>query len=225
MLKIKVIHFKNEPKQNYFAPEWNWYLFETHINKIDFDDLAKLCLSKEKEILKLPSSIDTDNKISDGYTGLGKNSTTSKFQHYNVLKWKNKNITLLKEFIIEFHNEILKHFKYPLIKELWAQCWVNIMKKDQKIKTHIHGTGPTTYLGGHFCVQCNNTSTYYINPINQINNPFTYKSVNEVGKITLFQNNIPHYTDIHKGENDRITIAFDLETTKPKERNNYLRLI
>lgn len=226
MSKMKVINFRSEPKQNYFSPEWNWYLFETHINKINFNDLAKFCLSKKNEILKLPSSINPNtNKIIDGETGLGKNSTTSKFKNYNVLKWKNKNITLLKESIVEFHNEILKYFKYPLIEELWAQCWVNIMKKGQKIKPHLHGVSPTIYLGGHFCVQCNNTSTYYINPINQLNEPVTYKSINEVGKLTIFQNNIPHYTDIHKGNKDRITIAFDLVTTKPERRNNYLRLI
>ena len=225
MLKIKVINFKSEPKQNYFAPEWNWYLFETHINKIDFDDLTKFCLSKKNKILKLNSSI-YNNKFTDGGTGLGKNSTTAKFKNYNVLKWKNKNITLLKKSIVEFHNEILGYFKYPLIEELWVQCWVNIMKKGQKIKPHLHGVTPTTYLGGHFCVQCNNTSTYYINPINQIKDPVIHKSFNEVGKLTIFQNNIPHYTDIHKGKKDRITIAFDLKTTiKPEERNNYLRLI
>ena len=47
--------------------------------------------------------------------------------------------------------------------------------------------------------------------MNQINDPETYKSKNEVGKITLFQNCIPHYTDIHQDEKERITIAFDLK--------------
>ena len=86
------------------------------------------------------------------------------------------------------------------------------MRKGEKIKPHIHGIDPTTYLGGHICVQCDDTSTHYLNPINQINDPLTYESTNEVGKITLFQNNIPHYTDMHDSDKERVTIAFDLHT-------------
>ena len=36
------------------------------------------------------------------------------------------------------------------------------------------------------------------------------ESKNEIGKIILFQSNIPHYTTVHKSEKERITIAFDL---------------
>jgi len=217
MFKIKVVNFKSEPKQTFFAPEWNYYMFETNVDNIDFNEVSKLCLKKQKEILKLP------DYVNDGYTGLGKNTTTSKYANYNVLKWKNKNIELIKKTIIRFHNEILKYFNQPLVNELWIQCWVNIMKKGQQIKPHLHNTAPYTYLGGHICVQCENTTTNYINPINQINVPELYKSKNEIGKITLFQNNIPHYTSKHNSNKERITIAFDLSLTKV--RNNYLRII
>jgi len=67
-----------------------------------------------------------------------------------------------------------------------------------------------------------NTATHYINPVNQINDPEIYSSKNDPGKITLFQNCIPHYTDIHKGNQERITIAFDL--TVKKEADNFIRL-
>jgi hypothetical protein len=217
MFNIKVVNFKSEPKQTFFAPEWNYYMFETNVDNIDFNEVSKLCLKKQKEILKL------SDYVNDGYTGLGKNTTTSKYANYNVLKWKNKNIELIKKTIIRFHNEILKYFNQPLVNELWIQCWVNIMKKGQQIKPHLHNTGPYTYLGGHICVQCENTTTNYINPINQINVPELYKSKNEIGKITLFQNNIPHYTSKHNSNKERITIAFDLSLTKV--RNNYLRII
>ena len=49
------------------------------------------------------------------------------------------------------------------------------MRKNEYIKPHAHSFGPDTYLGGHFCVSCENTSTYYINPINQINKPEVFK--------------------------------------------------
>ena len=98
------------------------------------------------------------------------------------------------------------------------------MKKGEKINPHLHDISPNCYLGGHICIQCNDTSTYYLNPLDQINEPSTFKSKNEVGKITLFQQYITHYTDVHKSNKERITIAFDLTIKKPTT-DNYLRLI
>ena len=219
---IKIINFKSAQKNNFFAPEWNYYIFESKIHKINFNNLSKCLLKKEKEILKLPPTFKV-GKITDGYTGLGKNSTTMRFNRYNVFNWKNKNISLLKENIINFHNNIINYFKLPPVNELYIQCWVNIMRKGEKIQPHIHGVRPDTYLGGHICIQCNNTSTNYINPINQINDPEIYSSKNEIGKITLFQNNIPHFTDIQNTNNERITLAFDLSLVKLDD--NYVRII
>jgi len=219
---IKIINFKSAQKNNFFAPEWNYYIFESKIHKINFNNLSKCLLKKEKEILKLPPTFKV-GKITDGYTGLGKNSTTMRFNRYNVFNWKNKNISLLKENIINFHNNIINYFKLPPVNELYIQCWVNIMRKGEKIQPHIHGVRPDTYLGGHICIQCNNTSTNYINPINQINDPEIYSSKNEIGKITLFQNNIPHFTDIQNTNNKRITLAFDLSLVKLD--HNYVRII
>jgi len=220
--KFKIINFKSQPKNNFFAPEWDYYLFELNINKVNFANLTKYILKKESEILNLPYTIK-NGKVTDGYTGLGKNSTTIRFNQYNVFLWKNENITILKNIIIDFHNNILKYFKQPPIKDLYIQSWVNIMRKGDQIKPHIHEVNPDTYLGGHICVQCKETSTNFINPINQINDPEIYSSINEVGKITLFQNNIPHYTDINNSNNERITIAFDLNTKKVD--NNYLKIL
>ena len=209
---FKIINFKSEPKQTYFAPEWSYYLFERNIEQINFNSLADFILDKEKEILKLSVNKDDYNKFTDGYTGLGEKSTTSRFSKYNVLNWDHENIETIKNEILSFHKDILEYFKQPLPNELYINCWTNIMRKGEQIKPHIHGVKPTTYLGGHICVKCDGTSTHYINPINQINDPLTYESKNEVGKITLFQNNIPHYTDMHDSDKERITIAFDLHT-------------
>jgi hypothetical protein len=218
-----VINFKSEPKETFFAPEWNYYLFEKKLNQINFNNLANFILSKEKEILKLPVNTFDGGKVKDGYTGLGEQSTTARFDKYNVLNWNIEEIKIIKNEILNFHNAILKYFKQPLPSELYINCWTNIMKRGESIKPHIHGVHPRTYLGGHICVQCKDTSTYYINPINQINEPMTHRSKNEVGKITLFQNNIPHYTDIHNSDEERITIAFDLHRFISK--NTYLKLM
>ena len=51
-------------------------------------------------------------------------------------------------------------------------------------------------------------------------------SKNKVGKLTLFPNHIPHFTNTHNADNERITIAFDLVTQNNKqiENNNYVRI-
>jgi len=214
--EITLIRFLSKPKVSPFAPEWNYSLSESFIKNIDFSEIQKLAIEKEKEILKLPNTF-RNNKFSDGYTGLGKNSTTSRFDKYNVLKWDNTEIQKLKNAIVEMHSKFLTLLQIDKPKVLFAQCWVNVMRKGEQIKPHIHSTNPESYLGGHICIKCNNTSTYYINPPNQLNEPETYTSKNEVGKMTLFQNCIPHYTDVHKNKDERITIAFDLQISKVTE--------
>jgi ABC-type oligopeptide transport system ATPase subunit len=84
------------------------------------------------------------------------------------------------------------------------------MRNGEQIKAHLHSTCPYTYLSGHVTVKCENSSTFYINPINQINDPEVYESKNSVGKLTFFQSNIPHYTSVHDGQSERITIAFNI---------------
>ena len=199
---FELINFKSNPKNNPFAPEWDNHLVESMIDNIDVSKLSLYLQKKEKEILKLKVS-------NDGYTGLT-NHTTTRHKEYNVFNFKNKEIQQLKKEIIKVHNKFLKKLNYKPVKSLYLKGWFNIMKKNEYIKPHAHGWDQDTYLGGHFCVQCNNTSTYYINPINQLSETATYKSKNVMGKLTLFQNFIPHYTDLHKGNKKRITIAFDL---------------
>jgi|TARA_B110000914_G_C15486996_1_gene458571 hypothetical protein len=217
MKEVKITKMKSEPKKTFFAPEYDYNIFETQAEQIDFKELAKFILTKEKEILSLPAT-------GDAYTGMKEDSTTTRFDKYNVFKWENENIKHLKGNIINFHNGMMKYFNQPLPKELYIQCWTNIMRKGEQIKPHIHDIGPNCYLGGHICVQCDDTSTHYINPVNQINDPMTFASKNDVGKMTIFPNNIPHYTDIQKSDKERITIAFDLITYNPN-KDNYVRLI
>ena len=217
---VNIVKFKSEPKRTFFAPEFDYTIFETQTFEVDFKELAKLLLSKEKEVLELPLSTVSG----DAYTGLKKDSTTTRFDKYNVLKWEGENIKHIKGNIISFHNHILKYFNQPPVNELYIQCWYNVMRKGEQIKPHLHNIGPNCYLGGHICVQCDDTSTHYINPINQINDPMTYSSKNDVGKMTIFPDNVPHYTDIHNSDKERITIAFDLLIENPY-KDNYIKLI
>ena len=85
---FSLVQFISQPKNNFFSPQWHYYICETEFDNVDYKKLAKFLLKKEKTILKLKPTIK-ENKISDGYTGLGKNSTTARYDRYNVLNWKN----------------------------------------------------------------------------------------------------------------------------------------
>ena len=206
---MDIINFRSEPKRTPFAPEWNYYLAEEVIVDVDFKKLFKFLKTQEQKVLKLKTT-------TDGYTGLGSNSTTAKHGQYNVFKWRNKEITKLKNNIILLHNKFINYLNIKIDSKIYINSWFNILRKKQSIKTHLHGTTPDSYLSGNICVSCDGTSTIYINPINTINDPVTYKSKNIVGKIILFQSNIPHYSTPHKNDKERMTIAFDLIIHKQK---------
>ena len=208
--------FKKTP----FAIDYTFYVFENIINDVNFSAVSKIIKSKEKKIIR-----SSPKSSGDGNTGLGDNSLTSRFGYFNVLKWQEPDIQKIKDHIVDnvskFYNRILQ--EKP--KDLKIQCWANVMRKGQQIKPHVHDTSNNCLLGGHICVDVDNTNTHYINPFKYFsgNNQETYSSKNEVGKITLFSDNIPHYTDkvISK---DRVTIAFDIINGNQKHNDNYIKL-
>ena len=205
---INITVFKSLPRRNVFAPAWEFPIGEDKITTVNFKKIAKLILKKEKTILTSP--IRKGHLSADAYTGLGKNSLTSRYGTYNLLDSKDPEIKKLKQAILVSHARFLEALKVPLYPELYIQCWANVMRKGEQIKAHIHSVLPDTYLGGQINVQVQGTSTWYINPVNQINEPELYESKNEVGKITLFQTCVPHYTDKQISAIPRITVAFDL---------------
>ena len=215
----------SEPAQTPFAPTWRYIMGDEWIKGVNFKNLSKFILSKEKEIINSYPAPGNN----DGYTGLGLNSLTSRYSKYNLLGFNTPEIKQLHKEISRIHNEFIVALKVTNSERIWIQCWANVLRDGEEIKPHLHAVHPFTYLGGHITIQCNEgetvTSTVYINPINQINDPQLVYIKNEVGKITLFQNNIPHFTTPHKGNKERISIAFDLSyDNHPIDKSNMLLL-
>jgi len=92
-----------------------------------------------------------------------------------------------------------------------------------------------SYLSGHFTVSCSDTKTIYMNPYDHLpeedvirevkeqNHTFSdklYVSENNVDKISIFPNYVPHFTTEHTQDAERITLAFDLIP----RYNNYCNL-
>lgn len=204
---MRVINFESQKRISPLAPEWNYFMCEAEIHGVDWSEVSKIILEKEKEILI--STKPVDKSSGDGYTGLGANSLTSRYDKFNVFSWDYPVIKEIHRQVANVHREFISFLNISNQK-LYLQCWANVMRNGEGMEPHIHDVTPYCYLGGHITVQCNDTSTVYINPINQINEPQEYRSLNKPGKITLFQNNIPHYTTLHFGDLERISIAFDI---------------
>jgi len=193
----EVYYFKSNTPKTIFAPSWNFSIYENIVD-FDFDKLFKIILKKEKEIIKKYPAID------DGNTGLGDKSLTSRFPYFNLLQWKE--FSFLKKIIKENYISYLKKIKLKPKKNIYVQCWANVLRKEEQIKLHKHDTTHFSYLGGHIVIKANNTNTDYQNPIND----FIWKSENKIGKVTLFPNYIGHYTDKVETNDERVTIAFDI---------------
>jgi hypothetical protein len=202
---MDLMNIQSQPRQTPFAVEWFFTIGEDTIDDIDFKKIAKTILKKEKEILKKYPVGDKG----DGGTALGDQSLTSRFQSFNVFQWEDEEIQKLKDKLYKKYIEFLQILNVPRMN-CSIQCWANVMRDGEQIKSHMHGIGPYSYLSGHIVVQCNDTGTVYTNPFEVLSNvPLEYTSKNEVGKLTFFQRCIPHRTTVHNGKKERITIAFD----------------
>ena len=91
---MKIINFKSEPKQSFFAPEWSYYMCEdeTLDDTVYFKKIAKIILDKEKNVIDSNQNNYNNynkkhNTIFDGQTGLGSKSLTSRSPFFNVLSW------------------------------------------------------------------------------------------------------------------------------------------
>jgi hypothetical protein len=213
---MQLIKFISDPPLTAFAPSWNYVLGESYITEPHNDFFKGLCnmilLNKDDIIQRTQREYEDQNiKIFndsfDGYTGLGPNSLTSRSNLFNLLAWPE--FAYIKTQILEKYLDFLEAVGVQR-RKVYINSWANVLAKGQYIKPHLHSVGPLTYLGGHISLTENDTCTVYINPINQLNDPIEHKSKNEVGKITLFQNNIPHYTTENKIDSPRVTMAFDI---------------
>ena len=211
---MKFYRFISKPPVSPYAPQWDFRVGTSLCEDIDTNSLSEFLLSKEKEVKKLPTSVDRSGAETDGYTGLGSNSTTAKFQHYNILTWSHPEITKLRSNIAKKLLEYNSACGVKTPNVIYIICWYNVLRFGQKIKPHHHSLDPDCYLSGHFNVQVNDTSTGYMSPVNQINDYNMVDIKNIPGELTLFPSHIFHYTTPHYSFKPRITIAFDLNLNK-----------
>jgi len=168
--------------------------------KVNVNNLAKQILRKEKEIIRKYPPSTYFNVESDGDTGLGVHSLTSRFNQYNVLDWWGT---------APLRKDIISRYKiyYPDYKgKVEVRCWANVLRQGEEIKPHQHYPVAEEFLVcGNLVVKAHNTNTYYEGrDIRNIN-----------GQLILFEPTIVHWTDKCQ-EDVRITIGFDIMPKKRK---------
>lgn len=215
MLKV----FESPKKNNYFAPEWRFCFYDTAIlDETKILRLKELILSKEKSIIDAYPDVQND-----GGTGLGFESLTARFSKYNIFKWPEPEFQELTDYVKSSYYKFIAELGL-LPEKIYAKCWANVMRKGEKIFPHWHSCFPDSYLGGHLVISALNTSTIYQNPFNPTEQ---YVFRNIPGNLTFFPNHLLHYTDVHEGTAERITLAFDLVTENyimsyPIDMDNYI---
>jgi len=175
------------------------WLWEDQIEDINFDELNTFLLELEKELLKKPS-------LSTGGTSV--EGVTSRFKYYNLFFENNEQLKKVENFI---KNNIKLFLKYKTInqKKIYTQCWFNVLREGEEIKSHQHRAVSDfhlSFISGNFCTTNNNTKTYYTS----LNGEKGLGIDNGAGKLILFPSYTPHFTTVNKSKEERISIAFDI---------------
>ena len=224
-MSIEATRFVSDRQKSPFGPQWD-FVIATKPTEVDVEALSELILSKEEEIKeKYPD--DWEN-YDDGDTGLGADSLTARFNHFNVLKWDHQACKDLHDEIRLFHKAYVNGTvgeKTVEKLEFKVRCWANVMRNGQQIKRHSHSSYPHAYLSGHFCVQCDKTATTYYHPYHEAG----FGVPNEPGQMTMFPTWEAHSTTIHESDIPRISIAFDIviadSTPENEEKANRDNLV
>ena len=210
MLPEYYVHnFRSEPPETPFAPTWNIHLIEKTWESIDCEFLYSFLMQKRREILKMKPVL-VGNKLSDGNTKLGRRNIMSRYSLYNVFKFENAHLYTLRNAIVQQLKVLYGVLDIPQPEYVYLNGWINLLNFGEKVAPHIHSTNSKSYLGGNFCVKVMKSETVFINPVNQINHPETYRSVNETGKLTIFENKVPHYSTRNLSFRKRMTISFNI---------------
>ena len=143
-------------KKSAFANEYKFFINESSLEDVNFEVVKEIILFKEQEIIK-----NTPTTNTDGNTGLGFNSLTSKFEHFNVFSWQEPEIQKIKKGVSDHLHFFLNKILMEVPVGLKVQCWANVMRKGEQILPHVHDVSNNTYVSGHVGVTTNETQTHF----------------------------------------------------------------
>jgi hypothetical protein len=188
-----------------FAPDYAYYLTSKKIFSEEECKEWNDYLLKQEQIL-LDKFITTTG---DGHTGLGNNSITSRYGHFNLLKFDFHLVPKLKTEIFNGIKTILSISDNTNWQEtLYAASWFNVLRKEEFMEIHSHGYHKHSFYGFHVSISAIETVTSYFHPIKFSTEAFHIP--NKIGYLTLFPNYIPHDVSPNRYETPRVSIAGDI---------------
>lgn len=90
------------------------------------DEIAKIVLRNEKEVLKIHNPNIKENKDPSGYSGLTAQHTVYNWMYHPEIK----------SFNIE--NRIWNLPQFDTKTELFASCWFNVLRQGERLHIHEH---------------------------------------------------------------------------------------
>ena len=197
--------WKSEPPLTPFAPSYAHYLTDKKIfSEEECKEWNTYLLTQERILLDKFRTTFTD-----GGTGLGGLSITSRYRDFNVLKF---NFHLVERLKIEIFNGIrcLLDISGNTAWQdtLYANCWFNVLRQGEQMAMHSHGYHSNIFYGFHLNINVIETFTSYIHPIKFQED--TFHVPNKIGYLTLFPCLVPHSVSMNRYITPRITIAGDI---------------
>ena len=201
----RLFGWKSEPSFTPIAPSYTHWFSEKKIFS------SEECESWNKYLLRLEPVL-LDKFITtkgDGGTGLGESSITSRYAHFNVLKFDFDLVPKLKESICDGICTLLRVSDNTDWQDtLYSNSWFNVLRQSQSMDIHCHGYNKNSFYGFHLTIRAKETFTSYFHPCKFQEEAFHVP--NNIGILSLFPNYICHGVSPNKDETPRISIAGDI---------------
>lgn len=175
------------------------YAFTKIINNLDYDDLKEAILNSSRISFDFKEKSDNSH-----YTG------------ETIFPHKNQTASKLKEAVVDFAKEALN--KDLKIVDIWAV----VLNNGQATSYHRHSSNthmfPQEYWSGVIYISAPEGSSrlcLYTQVCNTIEN--CYQIEPQQGLAVLFNSYVPHQTEMHKNNEPRICVSFNLEPLSPNK--------
>lgn len=154
--------------------------------------IEKVLLEKEQEILSLPANTDY-------YSG-----TTSRYEHYNFLKFVPELDITSKLFDLAIMQDE---------NEYWIQCWGNVLNKGETIAMHNHGHPENIFYSCNIFISGPTDCFTFYDDIGHVRN--------KTGELHLIDCQLWHGVKENKNDQPRLSIACDIHFEDPKHFDHY----
>ena len=223
----RLFGWKSEPSFTPIAPSYTHWFSEKKIFS------SEECESWNKYLLRLEPVL-LDKFITtkgDGGTGLGESSITSRYAHFNVLKFDFDLVPKLKESICDGICTLLRVSDNTDWQDtLYSNSWFNVLRQGEEMDVHAHfDTSVIKHILYGFHVTIKAIAPSFTDYYHHLKfSPEIFHIPNKIGYLTLFPNFIPHGVSPNRYTTPRVTIAGDtfssswLDETTPGAMNKNL---